>query len=156
MCVYRKVKDELPVCLKTKTFSCITKRKLKLCICVWTSMTWLRALESTLLFKIASRNSWETAQLSKMLRDSAPLTVQQFGHDIVSPEFLATLSFLNLPEAGSGSFPFRKVFDFFLMILKIQSIWLLVNSNAAWRELLIIFIALIVSPSIKWRVWPWQ
>ena len=101
MCVYRKVKDELPVCLKTKTFSCITKKKLKLCICVWTSMTWLRALESTLLFKIASRNSWETAQLSKMLCDNAPLTVQQLGHDIVSSEFPATLSFFNLLEAPS-------------------------------------------------------
>ena len=153
MCVYRKVKDELPVCLKTKTFSCITKKKLKLCICVWTSMTWLRALESTLLFKIASRNSWETAQLSKMLRDSAPLTVQQFGHDIVSPEFLATLSILNLPEVPSL---FGKYLIFFYDFKSTEHLITLVNSNAAWRELLIIFIALIVSRSIKWRVWPWK
>ena len=34
MCVYRKVKDELPVSLKTKTLGCILKKKLKLCICV--------------------------------------------------------------------------------------------------------------------------
>ena len=27
------------------------------------------------------------AQLSKKLRDDAPLTVQQFGHNIVSPKF---------------------------------------------------------------------
>ena len=59
-----------------------------------------------------------TAQLSKMLRDSAPLTVQQFGHDIVSPEFLATLSILNLAEAPSL---FGKYLIFF-MILKAQSI----------------------------------
>ena len=32
----------------------------------------------------------------------------------------------------------------------------LVNSNAALREPLIIFIALMVSPSINWRAWPWQ
>ena len=32
----------------------------------------------------------------------------------------------------------------------------LVNSNAASREPLIIFIALMVSPSINWRAWPWQ
>ena len=34
-----------------------------------------------------------------MLCDNAPLTVQQFGHDIVSPEFPTTLPFLNLLEA---------------------------------------------------------
>ena len=45
MCVYRKVGDELYVCIKTKTLSFI--RRKKLCICFWTSMTWLRALEST-------------------------------------------------------------------------------------------------------------
>ena len=50
------------------------KKKLKLCICVWTSMTWLRALESTLPFKTASRNSWEAARLSKILCDNASLS----------------------------------------------------------------------------------
>ena len=59
MCIV-KVEDELSVCLKIKTPSFIPKKKLKLCICVWTSMTWLRALESTLPFKIASCISWET------------------------------------------------------------------------------------------------
>ena len=103
MCVYHKENDELSVFLKTKTLSYIPKKKLKLCICVWTSITWLRALESTLLFKIACRNSWETAQLSKMLCDSSPLTVQQFGHDIVSLELPDILSFLNLLEALSLS-----------------------------------------------------
>ena len=34
MSIYRNVKDELPVCLKAKTLSCIAKKKLKLCICV--------------------------------------------------------------------------------------------------------------------------
>ena len=86
MCVYRKVEKELSVCLKSKTPSCIPKKKLKLCICVWTSMTWLRALESTLPFKNASRNSSETAQLPKMLCDNAPLTVQTFEHNIMSPK----------------------------------------------------------------------
>ena len=99
MYVYCIVEDSSLLCLKTKTPSCILKKKLKLCIYVWTSMTWLQALESTLLFKTASRNSWETAQLSKMLCDNAPLTVQQFGHNIVSPKFPAALSFLNLLEA---------------------------------------------------------
>ena len=92
---------ELSEYLQTKTPSCILKKKLKLCICVRTSMTWLWALKSTLSFKIASRNSGETAQLSKMLCDSVPLTMQQFEHDIVSAKFPATLSFLNLLEAPS-------------------------------------------------------
>ena len=113
MYVYRKVEDELSVCLKTKTPSCIPKKKLKFCICVWTSMTWLRALESTLPFKTASRNSWETAQLSKMLCDNAPLTVQQFGHNIVSPKFPAALSFLNLLEASSLFGKYLTVFLWF-------------------------------------------
>ena len=57
MYVYRKVEDELSVCLKTKTRSFIPKKKLKR----WNFyMTWLRALEYSLPFKIASRNSWET------------------------------------------------------------------------------------------------
>ena len=60
VCVCRKVEDEFSVCLKTKTPSFISQQKLKLWICVWASMTWLWALESTLPFKIASRNSWET------------------------------------------------------------------------------------------------
>ena len=87
------------------------KKKLKLCICVWTSMTWLRALESTLPFKTAYRNSWETAQLSKMLCGNSPLTVHQFGHNIVSAKIPAALSFLNLLEALSL---FGEYFIFFL------------------------------------------
>ena len=122
MYVYGKVEDELSVCLITKTLSCIPKKNMELCVCVWTSMTWLRALESNLLFKIAPRNSWETAQLSKMLCNNASLTVQQFGLDIVSPKFPAALSFLNLLEAPSL---FGEYLIFFRMILKAQSIWLL-------------------------------
>ena len=49
------------------------------------AMAWFLALESTLLFKIESQNSWKTAKLSKMLYDNTTLTVQQFGRDTVSP-----------------------------------------------------------------------
>ena len=63
MCVYRKVEDELSVCLKTKTPSFTPKKKLKLCICVWTSMTWLRALESTHPFKIAFKTNYDNYKL---------------------------------------------------------------------------------------------
>ena len=34
-CVYRKVEDELSVCLKSEILSCFPEKKLKLCICVW-------------------------------------------------------------------------------------------------------------------------
>ena len=101
MCVYRKVEDDLSVWLRLKILSCIPKIKLKLCICTGTPMTWRRALESTLPVKIASCNCWETAQLSKMLCDDAPLTVQQFEHNIVSSKFPVALSILNLLETPS-------------------------------------------------------
>ena len=78
-------------------------------------MTWLQALESTLSFKIESRNSWETDQLSKMLCDNAPLTVQQVELNIVSPMFPAALSLLNLLEAPSL---FEEYLIFFPTILK--------------------------------------
>ena len=60
------VEDKSSVCIKTKTPSCIPKKKLKLCICVWTPMTWPRISESTFPSKIPFHNSWKTAQLSKM------------------------------------------------------------------------------------------
>ena len=150
MYVYRKLEDELSVYPKTRTPNCIPKKKLKLCICVWTSMTWLRALESTLPFKIASRNSWETAQLSKMLCDNAPLTVHQFGYNIVSPKFPAALTFLSLLEDPSL---FGEYLIFSYDFKNIEHLITLVNSNAASREPLIIFIALMVSPSTNWRAW---
>ena len=129
------------------------KKKLKLCICVWTSMTWLRALESTLPFKTAYRNSWETAQLSKMLCGNAPLVVQQFGHSIVLPKFPAALSFLNLLEPPSL---FGEYLVFFFYDFKnIEHLITSVNSNPASRESLIIFIAVMVSPLTYWRAWPW-
>ena len=100
--------------LKIKTTSCIPKKKLKLGICVWESMTWLWALESTFPFKTAFRNFFETGQLSKMLCDNATLAVQQFGLNIVSPKFSAALFFL----PPGNSFPFWRVFYFFPMIFK--------------------------------------
>ena len=78
-------------------------------------MASLWAFESTLPFKTAFHNSWETAQLPKMLCDNSPLTVQQFGYNIVSPKFPAAFSFLNLLEAPSL---FGDYFIFFLWFLK--------------------------------------
>ena len=50
-----------------------------------------------------------------MLCDNAPLTVQQLGHNNVSPKFPAALSFINLLETPSL---FGEYFNFFPMILK--------------------------------------
>ena len=53
--------------------------------------------------------------------------------------------------------PFLKIIGFFSYDFKnIEHLITLVNSNAASREPLIIFIALMVSPSITWRARPWQ
>ena len=43
-CVYCREEVKLSVCIKT-TPSCIQKKKLKLCFCVWTHMTWPRISE---------------------------------------------------------------------------------------------------------------
>ena len=78
-----------------------------------------------------------------MLCDDATLTVQQFEHNIVPPKFRAALSFLNLLEAPSlfGNYLFS--YDF----KNIEHLITLVNSNTASRKPLILFIALMVSPS---------
>ena len=79
-----------------------------------------------------------------MLCDDASLIDQEFGHDVVSPRFPAELSFFNQLEALT-------LFGEHLIISygfkNIQLLITLVNSNAVSRESLIIFIALMVSPS---------
>ena len=98
-CVCCREEDKLHVCIKT-TPSRIQKKKLKLCFCVWTRMTWPRISESTFPSKISSHNSWKTAQLSKMLCNNVPLTVQRFEHNALSPKFPGPVSSLNLLEAS--------------------------------------------------------
>ena len=79
-----------------------------------------------------------------MLCDNSPLTVQQFGYNIVSPKFPAVFSFLNLLEAPSL---FGKNLIFSCDFKNIEYLITLANSNAASREPVITFIALMVSPS---------
>ena len=138
MCVYRKVEDELSVCLKIKTPSFIPKKKLKLCICVWTSMTLLRALESTLPFKNASRNSWETTLkrfVTMPLWQSNNLAIlchQSFLLHCLSLTCWKLISFLE----SIFSYSFGNIKHFIT----------LVNSNAASREALIIFMDVFILP----------
>ena len=64
-CVYCIVEDKLSVCMKFKTPSCIPKKKLKLFICTWITMTWSRISESTFPSKISSHNSWRQSNYLK-------------------------------------------------------------------------------------------
>ena len=98
--LYCREEDKLSVCIKT-THSCIRKKKLKLLFCVWTRMTWPRISESTFPSKISSHNSWKTVQLSKMLCNNVPLTVQRFEQNALSPAFPGAVSSLNLLEVSS-------------------------------------------------------
>ena len=52
-CMYCREEDKLFVCIRT-TPSCIHTKKLKLCFCVWTHMTWRRVSESTFPLKYHS------------------------------------------------------------------------------------------------------
>ena len=126
-----KVEDELSVSLKIKTPSFIPKKKLTLCICVWTSMTWLQALKSTLPFKIASCNSWETTLkcfVAIPLWQSNNLGVilchQSFLLHCLSLTYWKLISFLE----SFFSYGFGKIKNFIN----------LVNSNTASRETLVI------------------
>ena len=58
------------LCVQNDMPSSFPKNKLKHCTCIWTPMTWPRALESTLPFKITPRNCWETAQLVPTVLDA--------------------------------------------------------------------------------------
>ena len=57
-------------------------------------------------------NSWKTAQLSKMVRNNVPLTIQWFEHNALSPEFSGAVSSRNLLEAPSL---FREYLIFFFL-----------------------------------------
>ena len=98
--MYFGVEDKLFVYIKTIP-SCIQKRELKLCFCLWTCVAWPRISESTFHSKISFQNSWKTTQLSKMVRNNVPLTVHQFEHNDLSPMFPDAVYLLNLLEAPS-------------------------------------------------------
>ena len=132
-CVYCREEDQSSVCIKI-TSSCIQKKKLKLCFCIWTRMTWPRIFEAFFPSKISSHNSWKTSQLSQILCNNVPLTVQRFEHNALSTEFPGAVSSLNLLEASC----------FFGEFLKCNQLKRCVKSASHY------FIALMVS-----RAWPW-
>ena len=139
-CVYCRKEDKLSVCIKT-TPSCIQKKKLKLYFCMWMQYDDLDPEFSNL--PTFPSGYHPTVQLSKMFCNNVPVTVQQFEHNALSPEFPgAAVSSLNST--------YWKVLYLFR-----ESIWSLFNSKAASRKPLIIFIVLLVSPTTYWRAWAW-
>ena len=99
-CVHCRLVDKLSVFIKT-TPSCIQKKRLQLCFCVWTRMTWSWISESTFPSKIPSHNSWKTAQLPKKLCNSVSLTVQRFEYNTLPSEIPGAVSSPSLPETPS-------------------------------------------------------
>ena len=128
------------------------KKKLKLCNCVWTFVTWRRAHESTLHFKIAYRNSWETAQSFKSFV-TMPLW-QSNNLDVI----LCYQSFLLHCHSLTcwNLLPFLESIWLFSYDFKnIEYLITSVNSNPVSRESLIVFLAVMVSSLTYWRAWPW-
>ena len=151
-CVYSREEDKLSACIKT-TPSCIEKKKSKFCFCIWTRMTWPLISESTFPSRISFHNSWKTAELSKMLFNNDPLTVQRFELNALSPEFLGQC----LLSTYWKLLPFlESIWFFFYDFWTIEYLISLFNSKAASRVHFIILIALMVSPTANWKPWLWQ
>ena len=130
-----------------------SKKKPKLCFCVWIRMTWLEFLN--LLFPLkyhptalerqfnylkcfSKMSLWQSNDLSAMLCH------QSFLLQCLLSTYWKLLPFL------------ESIWNFFYDFWAIEYLISLFNSKAASREHLIIFIALIVSSTANWRAWPWQ
>ena len=137
-CVYWREEDKLSVCNKT-TPSCIPKKKLKFCFCIWTRMTWPLTSKSTFPSKISLHNSWKTAQLCKMLCNNVTLTIQRFEYNALYQSFLVQCL----------------LSTYWKLLVFLESIWSFFNSKALSRVPLIIFVAIMVSPTTYWGAWPW-
>ena len=110
---YYRIEDKLSVYMKTKTPSCIPKKKKKFAFAF--EHLWLDLEFLNLFFPLKSHHSWSTAQLSKMLCNNVALTAQRFECNVLSPEFLRTVSSLNLLKTLSL---FRECLGFSSMIFK--------------------------------------
>ena len=83
-----------------------------------------------------------------MLCKNVLLTVQRFEHTILSPEFFGVVPCLNLLAAPSL---FTEYFISIFLLSTIEYLISLFSSKDALRVLLIIFIALMVSPTADRR-----
>ena len=146
------------VCIVKQRMSCLYVWKLKLQV-LFQKRNWNFAFEHlwhdfellNLLFKIASHNSWETT-----LKCFVTMPLWQFnnlGIILCHQSFL--LHCLSLTCWKHISF-LESIYFFSYGFENLEQLITSVNLNAAPRESLIVFIALMVSPSTNWRAWPWQ
>ena len=134
ICVYRKVEDKLCYASKVKLPVVFQKKKkVKLCIYIWESKAWLRALESTYLRQLNYQKCCVTMPLWQSSNLVIILCHQSF--------LLHCLSYLLGAPSFFGEYFFP--YDF----KNIEHSITLLNSNAASREPLIIFAALMISLS---------
>ena len=125
------------LCLKSKTTSCIPKKKkkVKLCIYIWESKAWLRALESTYLRQLNYQKCCVTMPLWQSSNLVIILCHQSFLLHCLSLTCWKLLPFL------------ESIWFFSYDFKNIEHLITLVNSNAVSREPLIIFVALMISLS---------
>ena len=136
MYVYCRSENKLSVCIKTKTPNCVPKKKLKLCICVWTPMTRPQIYKSTFLSKFPSHNSWKTVQLSKMLCNNDSQTIW-------AQSSVTRISWCSVfPQPVESYFPFQRLFDFFLWFLNHKVFDKLIQLKSCVKSALSLFLLL--------------
>ena len=150
-CVYCREEDKLSVCIKT-TPSCIQKKKLKLCFCVWTRMTWPRISESSFPLK------YHAITLERQLnyvQCFATMSLWQSNDLII---MLCYQSFLVqcLLSTYWKLFPFLESIWFFSVILNHRVFDKFIQFKSCVKSASHYFTALMVSSTAKWRAWPWQ
>ena len=153
MCVYRKLENELSVCLKTKTPVVFRKRSwnfafafehlwldLKLLNLLFPLKFYPATLESPLdyLKCFVTMHLWQSNNLTIILRH------QSFLLHCLSLTCWKLLPFFDIVWFFSDDFK------------NIERLITLVHSNAVSREALTFFIDLMVSSSANWRAWPLQ
>ena len=149
--MYCRVEDKLSVCIKT-TPSCF-KKEIKTLLLRLSTFNLPRISESTFPSKISSYNSWKTAQLSKMVRNNVPLTVQPFEHNALSPEVPGAVSSLSLLEAPSL---FREYLFFILWFLNHRVFDTFTQFKSCGKSVSRYFYCLMLSLTANRRAWPWQ
>ena len=133
--VHCRVEDKLSAFIKT-TPSCIQKKKLKLHFSIRTHTTWPWFSVSTSPSKVSSRNSWKTAQLSKMICNNSLWQSNDLSAVLCHQSFLVQCVLST----------YWKLFWFlesiFSMIFKPQNIWWVYSIQKLRHECLSLFLLL--------------
>ena len=153
MCVYRKLENELSVCLKTKTPVVFRKRNWNFAFAF--EPLWLDHKLLNLLFPLKFYPETLESQLN-YLKWFVTMHLWQSNN---LTKILCHQSFLLhcLSLTCWKLLPFFDIIWFFSDDFKnIERLITLVHSNAVSREALTFFIDLMVSSSANWRDWPFQ